>query len=123
MTRNQIITCRLVLLAAVVVITYLATTQQQYPVVRELSDKASHFLAFYVLALLVDYSFPRTNLGIAKLGWLIAYGMMIEVVQSFIPNRTASLIDLAADGMGIALYGLSIPVLKRVPLMNRRWMV
>ena len=123
MTRNQIITCRLVLLAAVGVITHLATTQQQYPVVRELSDKVSHFLAFYVLALLVDYSFPRTNLGIAKLGWLIAYGMLIEVVQSFIPNRTASLIDLAADGMGIALYSLSIPVLKRVPLMDRRWMV
>jgi VanZ family protein len=123
MTRTQIITFRLVLMAGLVVITHLAITPQQYPVVKHIWDKANHFLAFYVLALLIDFSFPKTNLGISKVIALLTYGILIEVIQSFIPNRTASLLDLVADGIGIAIYRFSLPVIKHVPLLNRRWRV
>jgi len=123
MTRIQIIIVRLVFVAALGVITHLATTPQQYPVVKHLSDKATHILAFYVLALLLDFSFPKTNVGISKVIGLLAYGLLIEVIQSFIPNRMPSLLDLVADGIGIASYGLSLPALKHVPLLRRRWML
>jgi len=123
MTRTQIITFRLLLVAAFVVIAHLATTPQQYPVIKHISDKANHVLAFYALAFLVDFSFPKTNVGIAKVLGLLTYGLLIEVVQSFIPNRMASLLDVAADGIGIALYRFSLPVLRHVPLLNRRWRV
>jgi VanZ family protein len=123
MTRTQIITFRLVLLAALAVITHLATTPQQYPLVKHISDKANHILAFYVLALLIDFSFPKTSVRIAKVIGLLAYGILIEVIQSFIPNRMPSLLDLVADGIGIASYWFSLPVLKHVPLLRRRWRI
>ncbi|HEY7557733.1 MAG TPA: VanZ family protein [Candidatus Binatia bacterium] len=123
MTRAQIITFRLILVAALMVITHLATTPQQYPVFKHIFDKANHILAFYFLALLMDFSFPKTNLGISKVMGLLTYGILIEVVQGFIPNRMPSLLDLVADGIGIASYRLSMPVLRHVPLLSGRWRV
>jgi VanZ family protein len=111
----------MILVAALAVITHLATTPQQYPVFKHVWDKASHIAAFYVLALLIDFSFPKTNLGVSKIIVLLTYGVLIEVIQSFIPNRTPSLLDLVADGIGIASYRFSPPVLKRVPILRRRW--
>jgi VanZ family protein len=121
MTRRQIITFRLVLAAAFVVITHLATTPQQYPVVKHISDKANHILAFYVLALLLDFSFPKSNLVTSKVIMLLTYGLLIEVIQSFIPNRMSSMLDLVADAIGIASYWFSLPALRHVPLLSRRW--
>jgi len=121
MTRAQIITFRLFLIAAVAAITYLAMTRQEYPLVKDISDKASHIVAFYVLALLVDFSFPQKTFGLSKITGLLSYGLLIEVVQSFLPGRTPSLLDLLADGVGIASYKLSLPVLRLVPLLGRRW--
>jgi VanZ family protein len=121
MTRTRIITFRLLLLAALIVITHLATTPLHYPVIRHIYDKANHLAAFYGLAFLIDFSFPKTKLGVAKVIGLLIYGILIEITQSFIPYRTASLLDLMADGIGIALYWLSVPVLRYVPLLKRRW--
>jgi VanZ family protein len=121
MTRAQIITFRLFLLAALAVITHLATTPLQYPVFKHISDKANHVLAFYVLALFMDFSFPKTNVGAFKIIGLLTYGILIEIVQSFIPNRMPSLFDVIADGIGIAAYRFSLPLLKHVPILSRRW--
>lgn len=121
MTRTQLITFRLLLIAALAVITFLATTRQEYPVVKDISDKANHILAFYVLALLVDFSFPKGKLGFAKVSPLLGYGLLIEITQSFLPGRTASIIDLIADGVGIALYKLSLSLLTHVSAVGRRW--
>ena len=57
----------------------------------------------------------------AKILWLLGYGVMIEVVQYFLPNREASTLDVVADSVGIALYMLSIPLLKRLPGFRQRW--
>ena len=80
-------------------------------------------LVFYILALLIDFSFPKTNLGISKVIGLLIYGILIEVIQAFIPNRMPSLLDLVADGIGIAIYRFSLPVLRHVPLLSDRWRV
>jgi VanZ family protein len=121
MTRTQTIAFRLGLFVIMGAITYLATTGSEYPVVRDISDKANHLLAFYVLALFVDFSFPEKKLGFLKISSLLTYGLLIEVIQSFLPDRTASFLDLVADGIGVALYQLSLPVLRHLPLLNRRW--
>ena len=120
MARTQIVIFRLVLLAAVAAITYLATTRQEIPVAKDISDKINHVLAFYVLALLVDYSFPPKGLRLAKILALMVFGALIELTQSLLPDRTASLLDLFADGFGIAIYKLSLSLLKHVPLLGRR---
>jgi VanZ family protein len=121
MTRAQVFTFRLILGAVLIVITHLATTPLHYPVIKHILDKANHLAAFYVLALLVDFSFPKTSFGAAKSGALLIYGILIEVIQSFLPHRMASVLDVVADALGIACYALSIPLLRRVPLLSRRW--
>lgn len=119
--RSNIISFRLALAAALVVITYLATTQLDYPAIGNINDKVSHILAFYVLALLGDFSFPEHKFDPEKIFLLLAYGLLIEIIQYFLPYRTFSLLDLLADAIGLVLYSLSIPALRGTPLLRRRW--
>lgn len=70
-------------------------------------DKASHALAYFFLAYLGDRSFPSATgkrPGLAVFLGLFAYGIAIEALQSQIPSREASLLDLLANGSGLALY-------------------
>jgi len=119
--QNNIITFRLALVAALVVVTHLATTQMNYPVVENMNDKVDHILAFYVLGFLADFSFPGKRFGLSKVLPILGYGLLIEVIQYFLPYRSFSLYDLAADAAGLAVYWLSLPALKHVPLLRRRW--
>ena len=78
-------------------------------------------MAFYVLALLVDFSFPQDKFGLSKILALLGFGLLIEVIQYFLPYRTFSLYDLAADGGGLTVYWFSLPTLRYVPLLRCRW--
>jgi VanZ family protein len=121
--RNKIIAFRLALLATLIVVMHLATTRLQYPVVEDLNDKFDHILAFYVLALLTDFSFPRNGFGPGKVLSLLGYGLLIEAIQYFLPYRSSSLYDVAADVVGLFIYWISLPVLRRLPLLRSRWSV
>jgi VanZ family protein len=64
-------------------------------------DKTNHLLAFSALAFLGRGAFPGR--AVAVLGGLLAYGGLIEVLQSFTPDRSAEWADLLADVMGLLL--------------------
>ena len=64
-------------------------------------DKSNHLLAFSVMALLGRRAYPGRTM--ALLAGLLAYGALIEVLQSFTPNRSADWQDLEADAVGLAL--------------------
>jgi VanZ family protein len=98
---------------ALVVISYLAFTPLEIPVVSSLNDKFSHIAAFLCLALLVDFSWPHTPWNYIKFLPLMGYGLFIETVQGFLPHRFFSLLDLAADALGLLAYGLILPWLLR----------
>jgi len=117
--RPIIVAARFSLVAAVAVITYLAITDRPYPLVESVPDKLNHLAAFAVLGLLADYAFPTARFGAAKILALAGYGAAIELVQSFLPHRQASLLDLVADAAGIGLYALCVPVLMRFPVLRR----
>jgi VanZ family protein len=121
MSRANTITFRLALVTALIVILHLATTPQDYPVVKDINSYVNHFMAFCVLALLCDFSFPKNKFGIAKILPLFGYGILIECIHYFLPYREFSLLDLVVDSIGIAVYAFSIPALKQVPLFQRRW--
>jgi VanZ family protein len=110
---------RLFLLAAVATITWLAVTDRPPPLVESVPDKLNHFAAFAVLGLLADYAFPATRFGAAKILALAGYGVAIEAVQTLLPHRQGSLVDLVADAAGIGLYALCAPVLLRFPAWRR----
>jgi VanZ family protein len=66
------------------------------------ADKVGHFLIFFSLALLLDFSFKFSV--IKSLIILSIYGVLIEVMQSFLPYREASAGDILADVLGVVIY-------------------
>jgi VanZ family protein len=109
---------RAILAVTLVVILYLSTTQQEFAIIDDTNDKVKHVLAFYVLAFLADYSAPNVSFNRNKVVMILGYGLLIEVIQYFLPYREFSLFDLAADGIGIAAYALSRPVLGRINFLH-----
>ena len=119
--RSSIVALRIALSIAIVVIMYMATTQDTYPVVEDLNDKVSHIIAFGTLAFLGDFSFPTEKFGLKKFLWLLSYGLLIEFIQYFLPYRTASLFDVMADCAGLTVYWVFYRHLQYVPLLRLRW--
>jgi len=117
--RFSIIIFRISLAAALIGIMILATSPLQYPVISDLNDKFRHVLAFFVLAVLTDASFPETEFNFAMAFALLAYGLSIEIIQYFLPYRMFSLWDMAADGCGIGLYKMISPFM-RILITNHR---
>lgn len=67
-------------------------------------DKANHTLAFFVLLGLFDISYPTLNIYRTKITIILFYGVFIEILQLFSPDRFASLLDVLADSIGLFLY-------------------
>ena len=64
-------------------------------------DKSNHMLGFGTLGFLGVRSWP--NRTVVVLAALLAYGGLIEVLQSLTPYRSAEWADLLADGVGLAV--------------------
>lgn len=107
---------RFLLAVTLVFISWQATIKDGIAVPVANSDKGLHFLAFYTLALLLDFSFPRIRFGLFKILILISYGILIEFIQSFIPYRSAELADLFTDIVGICAYAGTLPLLRHFSL-------
>ncbi len=98
--------------AILLVITWLALSPHP-PAQATLGwDKANHASAFGTLALLARLSWPRRSWALVALV-LLAYGGAIELIQSQIPEREASWLDLFADSVGISLGLLLYAFLQR----------
>jgi VanZ family protein len=70
-------------------------------------DKAQHAIAFFVLMLLVLPA-HRRHVSIITLACLLClYGVLVEVGQWFVPNRSFSVLDMVADSVGVALAAVA----------------
>jgi len=116
---NRATLFRVLLVVALLAISFLATTRLTIPVARELNDKVNHAVAFFMLALLVDFSFPTWTFR-TKVLVLIAYGLSLELTQAYLPYRSCSLFDLGADAGGLALYGICQPALRYFPFFRKQ---
>lgn len=106
---------RLLLIAALAVVSWQTLTPNPVTVPVDGGDKLAHLFSFLVLALLTDLAWPNRPIGWRALALLAAYGAGIEIAQAYVPNRTTSGADLAADVAGLALYaGLLGPLLRRL---------
>ena len=93
-------------------IDFLAFTSKSPAIIENSWDKANHFLAFFVLYILLYLSYEFKifkNLAI-----LLAFGVQIELVQAFLPNRSFSLLDIVADMIGAAFGVIVVEILKRI---------
>jgi VanZ family protein len=70
------------------------------------SDKGLHFIGFFILTILLIFTFKNYTAKRVYLKSLIVaiiIGIIIEIIQLFIPTRTFSWYDLVADLGGIFL--------------------
>ena len=65
------------------------------------SDKLNHFLAYAILSL--NFGFISTKIRSYFIGipFLIAYGLLIEFFQGFVPGRDPSFYDALANSAGV----------------------
>ena len=91
----------LIILAAAVapaILPWLAGSEPSVPNV----DKWAHGVAFAMLALWFTGQYARSSYARIAI-MLLSYGFLIEVVQGFVPYRSAEFGDLVADAAGIAV--------------------
>lgn len=70
----------------------------------KLTDKMEHFIAFFLLSFLLNRASSTIAHRVRNIFALSAFGLFIEVMQYFIPNRSTSLGDLLADIAGIVAF-------------------
>ena len=71
----------------------------------KINDKILHFLAYGLLTALIYLSLSTSQLRkfTTTLGIIIILGMTDELIQSTLPYRTASLLDLSVDILAACL--------------------
>ncbi len=83
----------------VLLVVYLSLTPKPPPVGVQLWDKAGHALAYCLLTFWFAQLHPR-RLPVAAL--LLALGGALELAQGLTAYRQASLLDMLANGVGVA---------------------
>ncbi len=77
-------------------------------------DKLLHFGAFGLLSLLFALPGYKIKLYIRMLGFPFAYGAAIEIMQFFIPEREADILDWSADAIGSLAAFLAVVLLRKL---------
>ena len=94
---------------------YLSLMPQEFlPSGINIWDKLSHSIAFTALALSAAFGWPEKGFVRSVLIPLLLFGVLIEVIQYFIPGREFSLLDMLADAIGIIIVWVGIRVLQVV---------
>lgn len=94
---------KIVFYTALITGCYLAFSPVESGIQTQFNDKLLHFIGFFLMALMAQLAHPNTNFWILTLG-LAAFGLTIELVQEFLPYRSFSMWDWAADILGVCLY-------------------
>ena len=77
------------------------------------NDKIIHCISYFVLVMTLDFSCCSGKYLMTKSIAILLYSGLIEYGQSFIPGREMSLADLIANALGILVFLLLVPILKR----------
>lgn len=107
---------------ALVLGTLLALIDGAEAVTGNANDRMLHAAGFAGLAFLLDYSCPAPAAAYWRwqLPALLLYGILIEIIQGFLPHRLADLYDAAAGLAGLLAYGAMRPLLARI--WRPRWL-
>ena len=95
--------------------TYAAFAPEGVPMPFQVTDILLHAGAFTYLTASLWFAHHSADQGWKPAAWMLAYGIAIELVQSFEPTRSAELKDVLVDVVGILLgLGLYRWVVSRV---------
>ena len=98
------ISARLIVVCLMVIGAWVATQTLEMPKAFTLNDKVIHIVVFFGFAVLMDLSISRHPFWLWKGLPLLVYGIVIEIMQYYSPDRAFSLLDWVADFFGILLY-------------------
>lgn len=101
-------------------IEFLATTTTVHiKLVENMWDKANHFIAFFVLYILLSFAY-RNFSRILKIGLLLGFGLQIEIVQEVIGRSDASILDVFADSIGIIIGIVIVRFLRKINIFTTK---
>ena len=83
---------------------WVATIALDFPEEIDINDYLKHAIVFFGFSVLMDLAISRHPFWLWKGLPLLIYGIIIEVMQYFSPDRSFSLLDWLADFSGILLY-------------------
>jgi len=75
-------------------------------------DKIKHFIAFFTLSFLLNRSSSSIEHRLRNMGALLLFGIFIEFIQYFVPDRQSSINDVIADFIGIIFFQITYALLK-----------
>lgn len=93
---------RVVFCISLTTISWLAITDSPPELAQASWDKLNHVFAFSALSIGAWLSAPRSG-TLHRLIGVMTYGIIIEIVQAYLPHRSASGLDLLADLIGISV--------------------
>lgn len=92
--------CRWQFVLLLAIYTYMGLTSSSGPHIPQYNDKLMHYLGYLVAGLSITAALPAWSRWRRAL-LLIVYSGLIEGLQHFLPPRTLSLGDMAANALGI----------------------
>ena len=105
------ISFRVIFLVSLVIISILAIQEIDLQSSSVISDKFLHFSCFFYLAL-VGWLARILHKELSLYVIVLAYGILIEIVQIYIPYRSFEFLDIFADLTGIIAATFLINLLK-----------
>ena len=78
------------------------------------ADKFKHLFAFFTLSLLLNRASSSMAQRFRNMSALLLFGIFIEFVQYYLPERTTSIEDVFADVAGILLFQFTYSFAKEV---------
>ena len=84
------------------------------------ADKVLHAGAFFVLSFLLNRASSSISKRVRNMLSLLAFGILIEILQSFTGYREVSLGDVVADLIGILFFQLTYSLLKEWQLKRQK---
>ena len=106
---------RLMLAFSLVIVLVLSLLPVEQIPLSNWNDKLQHLLAFIIISGLVDAVWPDISFNWKKMLFVVAYGGLIEILQSFTGYREISAADFLTDIIGVLSYVALIPLWKKYP--------
>lgn len=112
MTR-RLLAIRIVFVLALTGHTYLSLTPSVPEFVPQF-DKANHAAAYFAVGLIADWAFPSVGYLLHKGAPLFLYGLLMEILQRYVPGRTFEGLDLVANAAGLLLYAALVALIRKL---------
>jgi len=99
---------KLIFMAALIAIAWASLVPQDVRPQTGFWDGWEHLAAYFVLGITGFIAFPSPSHRLKMLVLIIVYGIVLEVMQGFLPGRMPGVVDALANSIGAGLAFLAV---------------